>query len=465
MRKSRRHMTAVMTAVLSICALLCICLTVSIQSQAVSTRQTKGSTGFQRNPGSGSAAQQENSPGVKENQKKPADEQKQAGSGQTSTGNEESTGSGQTSAGTEESAGSNTGSASVQQVAVCGEIGFSSVKASSVLPASTQSSYVAANAADYDRTTAWVENAAGTGEGEYLEFACPEGTIITAVQIMTGYHKNEDVFYKNAAPSAIIVSSGGSSQTLDLSLAAENFKYKMVLYPLEKPVVSDGAVRFTISKARKGSLWEDTCITEVHCLGIPAGDSAMWDADKLVSINLNAFYLLGDEAYRLAYLFGKEVGGIGSTVYQLSGLSDEDKAFLLYWYTYMASDPRILDYNDEVVNEVSRDDLLDILEELTGEADEGVLAECIYRYAERAERGVVRFYSAGDFGETDGMWFDQDHEATLENGKLKITGHVRYWDDSNAEYIDRGTFEAYYTEGGPVGAGGYRLEKVDVKLN
>jgi len=439
------------------------CLPSSIRSDAANTRQQRGTTGFQRNPGSGSSTQQNSG-------KEQGSSVRQGGSGQQSNGRMHSSPEKQTSQQDQSSQQTSDRETSAttsngKPLAVAGQIDPASIRASSVLPASSQSSYEAANVMDYDMATAWVENAAGIGKGEYLELSFPKGTIITAVRIMTGYHKNEDVFYKNAAPTGIVISSGSASQTLDLSRAADTFDQTLVLYSLDTPVVSDGSVRFEISSARPGSLWEDTCITEIHCLGIPAEDAGQWDVKNMVSIDLGAFYMLGDEAFRTASLFGKEVGGIGTTVYDPAKLSDADKAYLLNWYIYTASDPRILNNTIEWYNELSRDDLADIAEELLGDASEAIVDECISRYAERAEKGVVCFQSAGDFGDSGNWWFRQDEDANIENGVLKITGSIQYWDDESLAYIERGTFEAYYTEGGPAGTGGFRLQKVDVKMN
>ena len=133
--------------------------------------------------------------------------------------------------------------------------------------------YYASYVYDGDLLTAWSEDDGtyGYGVGEYLDFYVPEGTVITDVEIFPGYLKKEDTFWMNSAPSKLKISSGGEEQLLDFTEAAGGFEKARegVQISLEKPLVSDGVVRFTIYDVRKGTDWQDTSISELHLFGRP----------------------------------------------------------------------------------------------------------------------------------------------------------------------------------------------------
>jgi hypothetical protein len=95
--------------------------------------------------------------------------------------------------------------------------------------------------------------------------------------ISPGYYKSEDLFSKNSAPSRITISSGGSYCTIDMDYAAGNYSYAWYgyLFDLPEQVESNGTVRVSIDSARSGWLYEDTCISELHFLGVK--DAASYD--------------------------------------------------------------------------------------------------------------------------------------------------------------------------------------------
>jgi len=131
--------------------------------------------------------------------------------------------------------------------------------------------YSAWNTQDNDLNTAWVEGAAGNGIGEYLAFGIPSGTTVTGIFLSPGYLKSEDLFYKNAAPTRLLVYSGGQSVTVDCSgMASKYVAYSDAnwgTWDFNVPIVSDGTVYVEISAARDGTYYSDTCINEVQLIG------------------------------------------------------------------------------------------------------------------------------------------------------------------------------------------------------
>ena len=143
---------------------------------------------------------------------------------------------------------------------------------SSVLPASEYGDYWVRNVGDYNLSTAWVEGVSGNGYGEYIELYIPEGTTVIGASIFPGYLKSEDLFWKNAAPSLLVFSSGGTSTQVDVSSAASSYHTAAsgMNVTFQTPLVSDGIIRITVQDIRGGNTYTDTCISELHLVGYMA---------------------------------------------------------------------------------------------------------------------------------------------------------------------------------------------------
>ena len=113
-------------------------------------------------------------------------------------------------------------------------------------------------AMDGDRTTGWVEGAAGQGEGEYLTIEFDDVYEIHGFTIYAGYQKSEDLYRKNSRPSAIqVVYDGGNSERYEL--ADKNGGQE-----IELPApVQTSSVTFVIDSVYSGSKYEDTVISEI----------------------------------------------------------------------------------------------------------------------------------------------------------------------------------------------------------
>lgn len=136
------------------------------------------------------------------------------------------------------------------------------VTASSEFPADAESGYFAVQAADGVRDTFWCEGNKGTdGTGEWLQFTFDAPTRITAALICNGMCSTADVLKKGNAPSrATLTFSDGSTQVVDLK----------ALMPLPQKVaftpVTTSSVKLRIDGVRKGTEFDDACLSEVSFL-------------------------------------------------------------------------------------------------------------------------------------------------------------------------------------------------------
>ncbi|MZQ74725.1 MAG: hypothetical protein GT589_01020 [Peptoclostridium sp.] len=144
-----------------------------------------------------------------------------------------------------------------------GYISFNNVKASSELAESKQADYIAQNTRDSVKETAWVEGRSGNGIGEWILFADNSQKEISAIEILSGYHKNKDLYLKNNRVKKIgIEFSDGSyiESALEDSFGMSN------TITLEQPVKTS-SVKLTILDVYGGTKYQDTCISEIDFIG------------------------------------------------------------------------------------------------------------------------------------------------------------------------------------------------------
>ena len=111
---------------------------------------------------------------------------------------------------------------------------------------------------DGDITTAWVEGVSGNGVGEAISVAFDGTYWVNGFRIYAGYHKSEDLYYKNSRPSEITLSfSDGTVQSFTLRdvYAPQDIT---LFYP-----VTTTDVTITVSWAYSGHKYEDTVISEI----------------------------------------------------------------------------------------------------------------------------------------------------------------------------------------------------------
>ena len=134
-----------------------------------------------------------------------------------------------------------------------------SVRASSEFPQDSEGAYFAHQAADNVRDTFWCEGNKGSdGVGEWVEFTFDAPTQLSSLQICNGMCTTPDILKKgNAVSRATLTFSDGSSQSIAVK----------ALMPLPQRVaitpVKTSSVKLTIDEIRKGTEFNDACLSEV----------------------------------------------------------------------------------------------------------------------------------------------------------------------------------------------------------
>lgn len=136
-------------------------------------------------------------------------------------------------------------------------------EASSVLKEPNITHY-AENAVDGDLKTAWVESADGVGINEWIELKTEDGAKmeISAIEFGLGYQKSDQLLEKNGWPRKVLIEcENGYQQT------AEFYYHAVDTVLLDQPVTTSW-VKITILDAVAGTVYEDTCISEIRFYGI-----------------------------------------------------------------------------------------------------------------------------------------------------------------------------------------------------
>lgn len=111
---------------------------------------------------------------------------------------------------------------------------------------------------DGDISTAWCEDAAGQGIGEWVALVFDKAYTVNGVTIYAGHQEAGDLYEKNSRPASMTIAfSDGSSQKiyLDDVMAGQTFTF-------ESPVKTD-SLTFIIDSVYEGYKYEDTLITEI----------------------------------------------------------------------------------------------------------------------------------------------------------------------------------------------------------
>jgi hypothetical protein len=131
------------------------------------------------------------------------------------------------------------------------------VAASSTLPADNEISYAAANLKNLWDGSAWSEGDKGAGVGEWLEVKPQVAKPLTAISMIPGYAKQQDLFKANARPKKMLVELNGEHQfTVEVPDSPELFEFPVTGY--DKPVHT---VKLTFQDVWKGSRHQDLCVS------------------------------------------------------------------------------------------------------------------------------------------------------------------------------------------------------------
>lgn len=112
---------------------------------------------------------------------------------------------------------------------------------------------------DGDTKTCWVEGVPGLGIGENITYYFNGNYKVSGINIWTGHQKSEDLFFKNARPTAIrVIGSDGSNVIYPL-----NDAMGMQRVTFNNPITVNN-IKLVIEKVAPGNKYEDTCIAEVN---------------------------------------------------------------------------------------------------------------------------------------------------------------------------------------------------------
>ncbi len=148
-----------------------------------------------------------------------------------------------------------------QEIEAAGPPAFTWTDASSELPPDKVTKYYGPlNAMDNEFTTAWNEGATGHGIGEWISFNADTPQWVHGVEIVGGYPKTSDIYYKNNRPREVTIQlSDGYETTVTLDdLYREYQRFDFGDYH------QTTFIRVTIRSIYEGSTWDDTSICEMR---------------------------------------------------------------------------------------------------------------------------------------------------------------------------------------------------------
>lgn len=112
---------------------------------------------------------------------------------------------------------------------------------------------------DGDTKTCWAEGVPGLGINENITYYFNGNYKVSGLNIWTGHQKSEDLFYKNARPTAIrVTGSDGSSVVYQLT---DTMGMQRVTF--NQPITAN-SIKLVVEKVAPGTKYEDTCIAEVN---------------------------------------------------------------------------------------------------------------------------------------------------------------------------------------------------------
>ncbi|MBO5520945.1 MAG: hypothetical protein J5973_04645, partial [Eubacterium sp.] len=111
-----------------------------------------------------------------------------------------------------------------------------------------------------------------------------------------------------------------------------------------------------------------------------------------------------------------------------SEMQPEERTAFLYWYVsshFAKEDPRILLGDSDIppLYGVSREKITEMIQQLTGSAEEQDVQVYIDQYCESADDTAAYVYGQTG-GQYPGCRFSEESEITEENGRIKISGKI-----------------------------------------
>ncbi len=190
--------------------------------------------------------------------------------------------------------------------AICTRMGMTeladlSICASSALKPSKGNDYGPARAFDADPATAWVEGAAGNGEGEWIELLFGAPVTFQSVEIANGYAKGPKAFADNGRIArARLEFQGGGGHEFTLRDSPEPQTIRL------PTAVTSGWVRLVILSVYPGGRWQDVCLNELGVdleefrdapalrSGLATWDEAATMVEALTEVRLYMLHVLAE---------------------------------------------------------------------------------------------------------------------------------------------------------------------------
>ncbi|GEM_PF-6583215 len=324
---------------------------------------------------------------------------------------------------------------------------------------------------DHNLSTCWTEGASGSGAGEYLDLSIPSGTSISGGVLYTGFLKNEELFFNNAAPTRLRISSGQSAATVDVSAYANSYSQSRAGYrfSFNPPLISNGTVRVSIQNVREGWLYKDACISELRFTGwnaqnpwmgvtpsptpVPTATPVPYYAsgDSFVDGYGRTVYLpenwLNSRTTFIELMYKKlaDQQGLPAMDIHLSDLSSDQRAYLLYAFQYHSLDDRIYSYRDGTYHYADIMDLWDIWSSLIGTLSYTDRKTFLTNYVVHRENDYCYMKATGESTDTGAFRFtDATISGVDSTGRLLLVGNVESYDYRTRKYKSVSLYKAYF---------------------
>lgn len=132
--------------------------------------------------------------------------------------------------------------------------------------------YSADNMIDGDYSTAWADGVSGTGVGETITIHFDEKKLVNGIDIVNGYTKDWETYYKNGKVSSVKVDFGNDrvfdydmsyiDEGDDVSESGDIAEKCLSKITCNEPISTD-QITITITGAVAGTKYDDTCISEI----------------------------------------------------------------------------------------------------------------------------------------------------------------------------------------------------------
>ena len=372
---------------------------------------------------------------------------------------------------------------------------------------------------DYDVTTAWMEGADGPGYGEYMMIYTEPYAVVTGGVIYPGFYKSEDLFYKNNAPTRLYIRTGSQESYLDVTECATSYQQNFAGYhfTFDEPLVSDGSIRVTIAGVRRGSLYDDTCVSELRFEGYVGDAASVPQFDQSIPHTSVASgeicysdkpgnsgndgngvsYYIPDSVYDINGIGGdgREPGEpeesyaptqdadyvdpvtaenltqFASALYRIhccgtsaqldindSNLYSFSRAYMLNWYQSHYTDDRITFGSG--YNYAYEDDLTEILGELFRSVSPQEDLEALEVYFADYRKGqLFRLDPERSEWKSGPVYLELPSSVQEADGRILLTGRVMEYNEYAGYYMSTLEYDAYFVQD-PVNSAIYRFDEL-----